>query len=331
MAKGDWTRKEMKQRKKLIDQAKATYPDLGKRSLALYLNNKRPDMFPTIESARSCVRYYAGEVGDKLRKQRGFKPRLPETSSIPREPFIIPKNVKNLGIISDIHIPYHDVEALEVAINKMQEKEIDGLLINGDLIDFHRISRFIKDPRKRDLVQEIIDTQEFLNYLRTVFPDIPIYFKEGNHEERWEKFLMEKAPQFLELPSFQIEVNLNLEYFRIQYIRNKRRIIFGDLDILHGHEITGRYGAGVMPARSFYVKAKKNVLCSHVHRTQNYTDKRIDGSINGGWTTGCLSDLSPDYNPYNEYNLGFARVERIKGVHHNFRVFNYKIIEGQVI
>ena len=325
------SKEDLQARKEAIELAMDSFPQMTNRGMAIYLNNKYPEYFPTIENARSAVRYRKGELGDENRARTGHELKMPKSAKVERKPFVIAKNIKNMGIISDIHIPYHDEQAIELAYQKFKEKEIDALLINGDLVDFHRISRFIKDPRKRDLTEEIIAVQEFLGWTRAEFPDIPIFYKEGNHEERWEHFLMDRAPQFMELPGFQIEINLNLGYFKIQYIRNKRRIIFGDLDILHGHEMTNRFGMGVMPARSYYTKAKKNILCSHVHRTQNYTDKRLDGSINGGWTTGCLSELSPDYNPYNEYNLGFARVSRITDPRQNFRVFNYKIIEGHVI
>ena len=62
-------------------------------------------------------------------------------------------------------------------------------------------------------LQEIEMARELLRYMRQQF-DCPIYFKEGNHCERWKKYLMLKAPELLGCEDFQLNVVLRLGEMR---------------------------------------------------------------------------------------------------------------------
>ena len=52
----------------------------------------------------------------------------------------LPPHLKKIGILSDIHFPYHDLTALTCAIKHLKEQEIDCLYLNGDIQDFYSIS-----------------------------------------------------------------------------------------------------------------------------------------------------------------------------------------------
>jgi hypothetical protein len=50
-------------------------------------------------------------------------------------------------------------------------------------------------------------------------------------------------------------------------------------------------------------------MCGHWHVTNQYTKNTIEDRLLTTWTTGCMCDLRPDYNPYgNEWNWGFAEL-----------------------
>ena len=72
---------------------------------------------------------------------------LPESYADDFEPYRI--NQARVLIISDLHFPYQDNEAITIALNYGIEKKVDCILINGDLIDFATISRHEKDFRIR--------------------------------------------------------------------------------------------------------------------------------------------------------------------------------------
>ena len=50
----------------------------------------------------------------------------------------------------------------------------------------------------------------------------------------------------------------------------------------------------------------------------------------GWWSMGCLSDLSPEYMPYNNWGHGFGYAE-IKDSKGGFRFANKEIIDYKII
>jgi hypothetical protein len=100
----------------------------------------------------------------------------------------------------------------------------------------------------------------------------------------------------------------------------------GKLSIIHGHEYKG--AGGIYPAKYIYSKSKVDTICGHYHRSSTYLDKNMDGQYHGGFSTGCLCELSPDYMPYNEWVHGFAVVTMKSGG--NFSVQNLTIDNGEI-
>ena len=75
-------------------------------------------------------------------------------------------------------------------------------------------------------------------------------------------------------------------------------------------------------------KAMDNVMSGHSHVTQSSMKKTITGKFYGSWAVGCLCSLSPRYNPQNNWNHGFAIVERDDDG--EFVVDHRRIIDGKV-
>lgn len=304
-----------------------------KRAIANQLFTKYPHVFKSLEQARHNVRYVTGTKGKQSRKKRLDKKELFVESKKFSDLYGIEEGEKNnfkphicngkrVLIISDIHIPYHNLNAIEKAINYGIKNKMDTIIINGDLMDCYMISSFQKDPRKRSMADEIEMARNFLHKLADN-TKVPIIFKLGNHEERWEHYLKSHAPALLEIAEFRLDIILRLAEKQIQYVTNKRPIKLGNLNILHGHEFGRFMGSSVNPARTAWLRAKENILIGHHHNTSEHIEKNLSGKVHGAWSVGCLSDLNPEYMPINKYNLGFAFVEINED---NFIVHNEKII-----
>jgi predicted phosphodiesterase len=309
------------------------FPKTPSLTLAKKIYKENIEVFKNVEHARDIIRTYRGSHGDLLRekiKDRTFYnqiPELPKSEKVYKPTYVFPKANNRILVISDIHCPYQDNEALEAALNYGVERKANTVLINGDLIDFYHISRFEKDPRKRNTKYEIDCTKKVLEYIRYKFPTALIVYYMGNHDHRWTKYMMNKAPELLDIEEFSIYHILGLQKLNIHLVDNNRGTKAGKLNIRHGHEFYG--SGGVLPARYYYLKAKDNILIGHVHKTSNYATPNINKKIHGGFSIGCLSDLDPDYNPNNECNHGFAHVE-IKS-NGDFKVDNKQIINGEVL
>ena len=226
-------------------------------------------------------------------------------------------------ILSDIHFPYHNAEALLLALKYGRAKDIDTVILNGDILDCYQISRFLHDTKKMSIKEEILIWKSFAAMLRKYFPLANIYFKEGNHEARVYKYMMQNAAEMADLMDF--DYLMGFQEFHIHYLQNNLFIKLGSLNILHGHEIQG---GGINVARSFFLKMGDNILFGHFHRTQEYIQNDMHKNIRGAWATGCLC-LDQDYNPLSNSNLGFAYVE--SNLDGTFIVENKKIIKGQIV
>jgi predicted phosphodiesterase len=304
----------------------------------IYKSKGGKELFRSVESIRVSIRYYRGKMGkDCLKKlsDKSFVKEAVKNFGIPdgeREDmsaFIMPKSLKRALIINDVHIPYHDAEALSKALQYGLDYSADCIIINGDFLDFYKISRFEIDPRARSLKHEIETARIILGKIRDIYPDVPIYFKMGNHEMRWESYLKIKAPELLDMEEFRLDVILHFRSSGIINVTGLRAIKFGKLNILHGHEYRGGMIPPVNIARGYLLKAKDNILVGHHHRTSEQVQRSVTGTVTGAWSVGHLGEAHPAYMPFNEWNHGFALVT-IDDNNGNFTVHNKKIINGNI-
>lgn len=251
---------------------------------------------------------------------------IAESLSKEYESMRLPKHLKKIGILSDIHFPYHSLQALTIAIKHLKESSIDCLYLNGDIMDFYSISRHEKEKDLRDFKREVDMSRDFLKKLRDLFPTIPIYYKLGNHEQRWARSLQMQADEFAQIHDLQFEIFFNLDKLQFTMVNDWQGMEMGDLLVVHGHEL---YGAGgVNPSQNLMNKTLCNTLMGHVHRTSSTQKKTAFKEYVNTYTTGCLTVLSPKYMPFSMHNHGFAIVEINDG---KSKVTNYQIKEGRIL
>jgi len=237
-------------------------------------------------------------------------------------------NVNRVIVIGDVHAPYHTVEALTLALRYAKLVGTDCLIINGDFMDCHSMSKFVNRPDNRDFAKELNITVKLLRQIRDFLPNARIIFKVGNHEERYQHFIWTKAPEFFNVKAFKLEELLELPQLGIEYVNDRRTILLGKLNIVHGHEFYSAPGL-INIARTMRLKANDNILVNHFHRSTEDISRRIRGSVMGGWSLGCLCDLNPYYAPNNNWNHGFADVIMEDGG--KFDVINKKIMGNRLV
>ena len=234
----------------------------------------------------------------------------------------------------DIHIPHHDPAAVRTAIAHGKKLGVDCVIIGGDLCDFYAISAWERDPRRRNLGDEVESCKLFLEHLRSVFPKAQIVLQEGNHEERLWRYVWARCPELATVRGgngaemMNLSTVLDLEEYGVRLVADKRPILAGEhLYLLHGHEFRAMFNNPVNPARGLYLRAKANAICGHLHQTSNHTEMGLEKVVSC-WSVGCLCDLHPNYMPLNKHNNGLCIVE-LNG--DAWRVENLKIINGNVV
>lgn len=299
--------------------------------------NENIELFRNVDTARTTLRYLEGKKGKKAKNQIANKDyimneerpknpwKLPESEEAKYEPYII--KAKKLAVLSDIHVPYHSMSALSCALDKIAEEKPDVILLNGDTVDFYGLSRFMKDPRKRSVAHELQALNEFLDVLKQF--NAKIIYKLGNHDERYEHFLMHKAPELLGIPEFRFENLLKAGERKMDVVGEKRIIKANKLNIIHGHEYPSVFSP-VNIARGLYMKGKVSAMQGHNHQVSEHTETDMNGEIVTTWSLGCLCELNPAYMPLNRWSQGFALVD-LSDNGKDFEVRNYRIYKGKIL
>lgn len=302
------------------------YPHLPKLTLARIIYNENNELFNSVEHARTLIRYQKGALGELQRKKIPLKDKTPLGSEFKNyfpegiqevnvEEFVIPSS-KSVGIITDLHIPFHDEKAIMKACAIL--KDVESLVLLGDCWDAYFISRFEPNPMIRTRLLNTQTELEILNKclqsLREIF-DCPIYYKIGNHEDRWEKYLRMRAPELLDMDFTDIKTLLKFGELKIQCIDSHQIIRYGDYFLMHGHEFGDR-GDARFVAKNKLQKMKRsvkkeslNLIFGHHHRTDHWVEQTVEGVESESWAIGGLLNLNPAYRPLNAWNHGCMRID----------------------
>jgi hypothetical protein len=315
------------------------YPNLPTLTLAKKIFKENSLYFKTVEQVRSKIRYYRGSKGSYCLKnlgdtkylseeKRNMKYNLPESIKQEYSPY---KIVCNKALIfGDVHIPFHDVQAIETMFDYTVDMDIDTIIINGDFMDCFEISSFDKEPNVIRFKEERKLAKIFLQELKRIYPKAQIYYKFANHEARFQTYLIKKAPEIFDFDEFRLDVLLDLFNMGIKYIEEERFIIInGELKILHGHEYKKAVFSPANPARTTFLRTKANTLTNHFHQTSAHTEQTIDNKTLSCWSIGCLCELNPKYMPLNKHNHGFAIYTKFDDEF--WTVENKIIIKGRVV
>lgn len=312
------------------------FPNTNSLTIARKAYKENRSLFANVEHARTLTRYYRGRLGKSSRKhcQKASVCNeliFPDGEKNNFAPVTLPtKKGDRWLILSDIHLPYHDEAAIKHAVKFAADWGVNGVILNGDTLDCYQLSSFSRDPRARDFAGELDLAREFLDLLAEQFPKAKIYWKDGNHEERFQRYLLTKAPELLNIEWVGLKKFLELEERGVEYIDNKRIIRLGKLTVIHGHEYSTPRIGPANPARWLFTKAKEISICGHYHQTSEHNEPTISDKLIACWSTGCLCDLHPKYMPLNNWNHGFAVVE-ITDNDGGFRLHNKRILRGGIV
>jgi len=192
-------------------------------------------------------------------------------------------------IANDFHGDFRDRKTCNLLFNFIKREKPDRIILNGDLVDFYSISRFAKDPGRKELLQdELNDCFNFLSEFREI-TNAEIVLIEGNHEARLIKYLRSNAPALATLDALAIESLLGLDELDIRY--EPKGMWLGDLWVYHGSLVRTDSG---LSARAELMKNGCSGLSGHTHRDSKVPSRKRGGQL-CWWENYCMCDLNPDY------------------------------------
>jgi predicted phosphodiesterase len=207
-----------------------------------------------------------------------------------------PKNIKSeiqtykkIVALPDIHYPEH-INLLSIE-KFLADYQPDILIYLGDVMDLSYLSKFEKENKlnvgnklreEYNEVMKVMDKQIKLSKAKEV------YFIEGNHEYRVQKFL-ETYPAgtgFIEIP-----VAMKLEERGINWVGLNEFVQIKDLFFTHGTYYN------MYHARKHVDTYQRNVIYGHTHAWQVHSgyhpyDKKLPYVAK---SIGCLCNLNPTY------------------------------------
>ena len=216
-----------------------------------------------------------------------------------------PAKVKHALFYGDTHYPFHSKKALAVVTALARELNPERVIHMGDLIDCWQISRFDKDPTRREFLQDDIDSS--MAHLKEMFmatPNAEHFYLEGNHEHRLTKTIA-KMPdgqkELARLRVFQryitwpkIMEDCGVDPGLWEFIPAKgqaRRRLFPKMITKHG-TVVRKWSAWT--AKGEWEKYGCSGISGHTHRLGLFFHNDFNGAH--AWAeTGCTCDLTPDY------------------------------------
>jgi predicted phosphodiesterase len=292
---------------RLADEYLAKYPTESTHGIAAALAAAYPTV-GTHEQFRSVLRHRRGARGKDRRHLATAAREQPPSRALPADTVEI-AGPRRILILSDVHVPVHDVDAVQAAVEYGKAHAADTVLLNGDIVDFARASDHRPTPDLPEMREERRVAVEWLRWLREQFPEARIVYRAGNHEERLEAYAYTRAPAIWDEALHSIEAYLQTESLGIEFVKFRRRIDLGKLRTYHGHELPKGIASPVSAAKRLYDRMKTTGLCGHFHRTSRYVATDSEHRLVVCHTTGSLCGLTPMYARVNDWNHGFAFVE----------------------
>jgi len=225
------------------------------------------------------------------------------------------KNSKVI-VISDLHAPYHDEEALSAVLKYIKKTKPTLTILNGDIFDAYSISSFLRDPKRRILLPEIDTTIKILKRIRKSTKG-EIVFLGGNHCDRLQRFITKMAPELdgiLSIPTLLKLKELDITYYDPGY-----RYEYRDIIVTHGDKVRCKSG---YTAHAMMDSIGKSVIIGHTHRLGIVYKRQYQTTL-FGVEGGCLCKIdNVDYIPGGRPDWCHGFVEVIDGIPYIKRIVN---------
>lgn len=163
--------------------------------------------------------------------------------------------------------------------------KVDNVVILGDFIDCLAVSSYPRPPdRGLDLGIEIDAARKALDEVEAVCHGDRIYVS-GNHEDRLQRYLSEKAPALFN--TVKIDRLLGLADRGWKYVPYRQHTKIGKLYVTHD---AGK--AGINAHRDALGAFQGNVLIGHTHRLGYAVEGNAKGKPHVGAMLGWLGDVN---------------------------------------
>lgn len=294
---------------------------------------------------------YSIRTSKKVEPQAGIKEVLelpPKTFAVGVPTIATPSKSKTgltAVVYGDSHFPFQDDSALNLVKYVIKDTKPDFVLHTGDLVDCWQISRFDKDPSRRDTLQDNIDeAAAHLGEIAALAPQAKRVLLEGNHEARLTAAIWRldgAQREFAKLRVFQDTLTwprlLDLEKIGFQWVgvrEQSRTPILPKIITKHGDRVCKWSGGS---AKAEWEKYGHSGLSGHTHRLGQFFHQDHNGTAT--WTEmGCTCQLQAPYGTDFDWQQGFGVLRwspdlkvlhtELLSIRDGQTIWNKQVIEG---
>lgn len=231
--------------------------------------------------------------------------------------------------LTDSHGIFTDRHAWDLALEITRIYAPDVVPVGSDDIDMYTLSRFNRNPARKEKLQDELDyqAQRYAELKDAVDPywqstEKPALYKPvehptvlGNHNYRFIKTLWED-PKFWGLRNLEYQRLMNYERFGFSwqgdpwdFQSNEDWSPFPELVFTHGNRVSKDPGMSVrrqMAARYY----DASLVIGHCHRGAQQVITRPDGSQLWGIEGFCLCQLNPEYAKNVNWTQGITLITK---------------------
>jgi predicted phosphodiesterase len=240
--------------------------------------------------------------------------------------------LRKVLVIPDTHVPYEDKRAWALMLQVASAWRPDTIVILGDFCDFYSVSSHDKNPQRvRMLDEEITCANERLSELDALGATEKYYIS-GNHEDRLERYLAQKAPELFNMVKTRDLLKLDDRGWKFTPYKSSLKL--GKMNYTHDCG-----NAGATAHSKALATFQHNITIGHTHRMAVAYAGNAQGESHVGTMLGWLGDSSKaDYmhevSILTNWQLGFGTYyQEPNGVTHAVPVpvVGYKcVVEGRL-
>lgn len=214
-------------------------------------------------------------------------------------------------VINDLHIPYHDKEAVRLVKTFIYDTQPEALFINGDLLDMFEISKYSDEGGKPvSLIEEIEQGKAFLSELRNNLPDTRIVYIFGNHEHRFQTYLSHNAPKLMGLQGMRLREQLECDRLDVEVCYSKKResyikhrgVLIGHFDKVNKHS--------AYTAKNLLDSYGYTLIQGHTHRGGSHFRTHLGTQV-ASYENFCLCDMEDTWLLNPNWQHGFSVIDYI--------------------